>query len=491
MKNIFNKFTAVSFVLALSLQLSLSAFAYTDLTPEHKYYEAVEFITEEDIVGGYPDGTYRADQTLNRAELLKIVIEANFNDNQFTPFADESCFDDVPAGEWFTPYVCFAKDLGVVKGYDDGNFRPNDKINLVEALKISLSSFGFAVEELDPWYKDIVETAAGRNFIPIDFQQFSQEISRGQMAELITRILKEDRNELNDYLGYLSEYRVNYFTLFYNLDVEKSPFEVFRDEDLELAFHYPAPWDTPQQLSEPEDADWILQMGSSSEYTLTAVANADDPQLPDLIIDQFLVDNLDFYLYEEEGICTDLVAAIVGAEHTFYLRGECLDSISEREDFFLILSSLDFSPSPELDVIADNPDTGNGGDDPLPEASEGYAIFESQPYKFTVEYPDNWYYYGRAGTEDGVIRHYSFYAEDPFPEEDTTEPAAPEVAALDVVTLAAPSGGETVAGGILIEEEGTVSIYLEVGPRKYRLTGLVDYQEALIHMAESITEITE
>lgn len=183
-------FTAIFFLfLALS---AVAAFKYSDVNSANNYSEDIQMISDLGIVKGYDDGTYKPYQTLNRAELLKIIIEASFED-EFEAFAGQNCFSDVPASEWYTKYVCFAKDRGIVEGYSNGRFEPDQEINFVEALKITLKGFDYEYGVSDPWYKSIVEVAESHNFIPLSVSYFDQSLNRGQMADLIARILKEDK----------------------------------------------------------------------------------------------------------------------------------------------------------------------------------------------------------------------------------------------------------------------------------------------------------
>ena len=56
------------------------------------------------------------------------------------------CFKDVQ-DEWFAPYVCRAKDLGIVDGYDDGYFRPEREINMAEAMKVTFQAYEIEIDE--------------------------------------------------------------------------------------------------------------------------------------------------------------------------------------------------------------------------------------------------------------------------------------------------------------------------------------------------------
>lgn len=187
----------------------------------HKYEDSIWFVYNNDIVHGYPDGSFKPDRVINRAELLKIIIESSYN-YEFNEFVDASCFTDVPAGEWYSKYVCFAESEGVVEGYPDGSFRPADEINFVEALKITLIGFGNEYVEGDPWYRNIVDIASSGNYVPLDITSFGQEITRAQVAEMITRIMKANESPpvLEDYLGEEANYIVTYESIEAGMNLE-------------------------------------------------------------------------------------------------------------------------------------------------------------------------------------------------------------------------------------------------------------------------------
>lgn len=111
---------------------------FTDLTKLHKNLTAILYLKNQGVINGYPDGTFKPEKTVNRAELLKIIIEGQ----GFTPTSSEynNCFSDIIDTEWYAPYVCYAKSIGWIKGYSDGTFKPTQNVNKVEALKMLLNS---------------------------------------------------------------------------------------------------------------------------------------------------------------------------------------------------------------------------------------------------------------------------------------------------------------------------------------------------------------
>ncbi|MFC1810299.1 S-layer homology domain-containing protein [Patescibacteria group bacterium] len=180
----------------------------------HKYEDAIWYVYNNDIVEGYEDGSYKPDQTINRAELLKIIVEAKYN-NEFEAYDNQGCFTDVAASQWYSKYVCFGLSKYVVEGYTDGSFKPANEINFVESLKLALIGFGIGYEPGDPWYRLIVEEATEANLIPLDVDKFDDILTRGQIAEMITRIMKYEDETLADYLGAMVDSKITYEMLEY------------------------------------------------------------------------------------------------------------------------------------------------------------------------------------------------------------------------------------------------------------------------------------
>lgn len=88
-----------------------------------------------EIIDGYPDGTFRPDAPVTRAEAAKILLLAAALPSDpalLSPFAD------VPDDAWFAPAVTMLATVGIVQGYPDGLFHPEATITRAEATKIAL-----------------------------------------------------------------------------------------------------------------------------------------------------------------------------------------------------------------------------------------------------------------------------------------------------------------------------------------------------------------
>ncbi len=171
---------------------------FSDVSASHKYAQAIFYLKEWGILNGYPDGSFKPQGEINRAELLKVLILAGgYNPSS----AYKECFPDIKE-EWFAPYVCFAKIKGWVNGYADGNFKPSQSVTKAEALKMIFNVFEVEVAGTDEdvfkdvrvgsWFTDYVYSANLLNFLDDDSPFFhpNSNILRGQVSEYIFRAVK-------------------------------------------------------------------------------------------------------------------------------------------------------------------------------------------------------------------------------------------------------------------------------------------------------------
>jgi hypothetical protein len=96
---------------------------YTDVDAGQWYYEAVSYVVEQGLMQGYED-RFDPYADVSRAMLTQIL----YNSEGQPAAAEASAFPDVAADEWYGAAVAWAAEAGVVTGYDDGTFGPDDNI---------------------------------------------------------------------------------------------------------------------------------------------------------------------------------------------------------------------------------------------------------------------------------------------------------------------------------------------------------------------------
>lgn len=170
---------------------------FTDVTYETPNGTAIQFLKDNNIVSGYEDGSFKPFNPLNRAELLKILVEgAGYSPgNEYA-----NCFSDVKT-DWYAKYVCCAKENKWISGYPDGTFKPSNNVNKAEALKMLLEVFGTEINEptsnpyadvdANAWFAKYVSTAKLLGILEETGSEYQPQkyITRGQISENIYRLL--------------------------------------------------------------------------------------------------------------------------------------------------------------------------------------------------------------------------------------------------------------------------------------------------------------
>ena len=110
--------------------------AFPDVADDAWYHDPVTLLASHNILRGYPDGRFGPSGSITRAEFVTILSRL------FEPEAAGSSFPDVPAAHWAYEAVQTAMAKRWVSGYPDGTFRPDNKINRAEAVTVINNALG-------------------------------------------------------------------------------------------------------------------------------------------------------------------------------------------------------------------------------------------------------------------------------------------------------------------------------------------------------------
>ena len=114
--------------------------SYSDVPASKWYNNAISTLSNMGIICGYPDGSFRPDAPITRAELTKIA--AGFFSDPRVAATYDGRFSDVHGAEWYISYLMTALEEGLIEGYPDGSFRPNRPITRAETCTIVNRTLG-------------------------------------------------------------------------------------------------------------------------------------------------------------------------------------------------------------------------------------------------------------------------------------------------------------------------------------------------------------
>ena len=100
-----------------------AALPFTDVADGDWFYDAVAYVYDQGIMTGTSDREFSPDLTTTRGMIVSIL-----NRLEGGPIAESAGFTDVADGDWYADAVNWAASEGIVAGYEDNTFRPNDPI---------------------------------------------------------------------------------------------------------------------------------------------------------------------------------------------------------------------------------------------------------------------------------------------------------------------------------------------------------------------------
>ena len=93
-------------------------YIFTDLSDKHWSYEAVKYLTENSILSGYEDGSFKPDLFVKREEVARILCAALELENA----SGQEIFSDVPTDAWYKEYVYRIAESSIMQGVGNGEF---------------------------------------------------------------------------------------------------------------------------------------------------------------------------------------------------------------------------------------------------------------------------------------------------------------------------------------------------------------------------------
>ena len=187
------KLLALMLSMAMVFTIGTSVMAYSDVEEGTYVSEAVTVLSNLDILNGYEDGTFKPEATITRAEMAKIVCETL---GYYGMGSDKTPFDDVEPKHWAAGYINTAASLGIINGYGNGKFGPEDTVTYEQAVKMVVCALGYEAMAADRggWPAGYTSVAAN-----IGLTKGMSSSVRGDIAVLIYNALTTPVMEQTSY----------------------------------------------------------------------------------------------------------------------------------------------------------------------------------------------------------------------------------------------------------------------------------------------------
>ena len=135
----------LSFALILALVLGSFSFAFglSDVTTGDNNSEAITVCNDLGIVEGFPDGSFKPEQNVTRAEFAAMITRALAIPESALAAYSVTKFKDTSGYGWAVPYLAFCESKGIMIGDGYGNVMPGRAINVNEAITMAVRTIGY------------------------------------------------------------------------------------------------------------------------------------------------------------------------------------------------------------------------------------------------------------------------------------------------------------------------------------------------------------
>ncbi|KJS15187.1 MAG: hypothetical protein VR69_14975 [Peptococcaceae bacterium BRH_c4b] len=139
---------------------------FKDIGVSNYYYPYAKFLQSQNILSGFPDGTFRPSTDLTRAQVAVTLVKAIGLGEAAAGAGDNRLFSDVAASHWAYRQVQTAANAGLLKGDPGGKFRPDDYITRAEAAVLLIKYSKEPETEYSPVnLADVPEAYWAHNYI--------------------------------------------------------------------------------------------------------------------------------------------------------------------------------------------------------------------------------------------------------------------------------------------------------------------------------------
>ncbi len=180
----------------------------SDVSSDYWARPFIQALADNNVISGFPDGSFRPNQGVTRAEFAALIQKAFPNQNRVRQLSAGG-FKDVPAGYWAASAIQNAYETGFLAGYPGNVFRPNEQIPKVQAIVAVTSGLGLtssttgASSDLNTYYNDASAipnyavssvTAATQSNIVVNYPDVKQlnpqqPLTRAEAAALLYQAL--------------------------------------------------------------------------------------------------------------------------------------------------------------------------------------------------------------------------------------------------------------------------------------------------------------
>lgn len=186
------KLLALMLSVAMIFTVGTSVMAYSDVEEGTYVSEAVTVLSGLDTLQGFEDGMFRPEEEVTRAQMAAIVCRMLGYEEQAQASKGTTAFTDVASSHWASGYVNVAYAQGIINGYGNGMFGPEDSVTYEQAIKMIVSALGYdlAAERKGGYPTGYIAIASAEGVTKKANGTIGRAANRGTIAILVYNALE-------------------------------------------------------------------------------------------------------------------------------------------------------------------------------------------------------------------------------------------------------------------------------------------------------------
>lgn len=156
-------------------------------------FSAVKFLIDKKVLTGYPDGMFKPENNITRAEVAVAVTKMTNRTGDLAAMAEKNKFSDLTGYGWAKGYINAMVDAGVIKGITPTTYAPAKNITYAELITMLIRTKGGAASELESystWPDNYIQYALTYNLLgDVVITNWNAPATRGDTAKLMYRMM--------------------------------------------------------------------------------------------------------------------------------------------------------------------------------------------------------------------------------------------------------------------------------------------------------------
>lgn len=184
-------------IATLMLTSTAAVFANTTVYPSDvintPLMTSVKFLIDKKVLSGYPDGTFKPDNPITRAEIAVAVAKMTNRIGDLEAMAQKNVFSDLKGYDWAKGHINALVDAGIIKGKTATTYAPGSNITYAELITILVRTNAGAASELDAqgnWPNNYIQYVQLYNMLgDVSVADWNAPATRGDTAKLMYRFM--------------------------------------------------------------------------------------------------------------------------------------------------------------------------------------------------------------------------------------------------------------------------------------------------------------